>query len=289
MLRPKIEHTGIDWQKYAFGRGKYHRKTIGFGKYDKRDRFFSRGEIFIRELSIVDAGIGCAVWDAAIIFSRWIFKNNEIFRGRNVIELGAGCGVTGICAAHYADKVYLTDYIPQLLDNLDYNISLNKDRRSWIGEDDWALRGDEYAQFCNVDVSQHAVVSYLNWDEAGAAPGAEPVKPDDSVAQWAHTKVPKCELIIGSELTYSTLSIATLARVIDALLAPGGVFYEVLSDDRDGVPQFIELVKGMGFTVEIHEPPADILGNYGTHQRPETYHFYSFRRASEQCPFPPMM
>ena len=38
---------------------------------------------------------------------------------------------------------------------------------------------------------------------------------------------------MGSELTYSPLSVYTLIKVISKYLKPDGVFYEVLSDDRD--------------------------------------------------------
>lgn len=33
---------------------------------------------------------------------------------KHLPELGSGCGLTGIVAAHYAQMVYLTDYIPQV-------------------------------------------------------------------------------------------------------------------------------------------------------------------------------
>lgn len=55
---------------------------------------------------------------------------------------------------------------------------------------------------------------------------------EDPVAQW-RKDVPRCEIIVGSELTYTNLSVETLGRVIEYFLAPNGVFYEVLSDDRD--------------------------------------------------------
>lgn len=38
--RDKIGSPSIDWKQSAFGRGKTPRKTIGFGKYDKRQRSF---------------------------------------------------------------------------------------------------------------------------------------------------------------------------------------------------------------------------------------------------------
>lgn len=46
------------------------------------------------------------------------------------------------------------------------------------------------------------------------------------------------DIIIGSELTYSTLSVKNLTKVICKYLKPNGVFYEVLSNDRDVCVEF---------------------------------------------------
>jgi hypothetical protein len=40
---------------------------------------------YIRELSIVDGGLGCAIWDAAIILSRWIHANQTLFNDQTVL------------------------------------------------------------------------------------------------------------------------------------------------------------------------------------------------------------
>jgi hypothetical protein len=112
--REKVGQLNVNWQEYALGHGKTRRKTIGFGSYDKKKRKYSDFLIHIRELSILDAGLGCAIWDAAIILSRWIHANQTLFIGQIVLELGSGCALAGIVAARYAGEVYLTDYIPQV-------------------------------------------------------------------------------------------------------------------------------------------------------------------------------
>lgn len=40
---------------------------------------------FIREISIIDGGLGCAIWDAAIIMSRWVNKQAATFKDSTVI------------------------------------------------------------------------------------------------------------------------------------------------------------------------------------------------------------
>ncbi|KAH3761780.1 Rossmann-fold protein [Pelomyxa schiedti] len=275
-VRERMGATGINWREAALGSGKCKRKTIGFGTYSKRSRLWSDAEIYIRELSIVDAGIGCAVWDAAILFSRWLLANHTLFEGSTVLELGSGCGLTGLCAAHYARHVYLTDYISQLLDNLKYNISLNASAIANMAESDIEEHTPQWRQFMSHDVASNTTVAYLNWDEIDS-----PSPTLDESVQPYSVPVPQCDIIIGSELTYSTHSVHTLSRVIQKYLAPGGVFYEVLSDDREGVREFVELIGNLGFTVRVHPVPTQYLGNYETNQRPETYHFYTFRRCSE--------
>ena len=88
--------------------------TVGFGKYDKKEKEWDF-EINIRELSIIEAGIGCAIWDASIILSRFIFDSlHEKIRNKRVLELGSGVGLPGIMAARYAREVYMSDFIDQV-------------------------------------------------------------------------------------------------------------------------------------------------------------------------------
>jgi len=75
--------------------------------------------------SLVEGGLGCALWDGSIVLSRWIYLHKDVFGGRSVLELGAGCGLPGLMAAKYAKKVVLTEYVQQLVDNITYNIELN--------------------------------------------------------------------------------------------------------------------------------------------------------------------
>lgn len=56
---------------------------------------------------------GQIVWQAASIFSNWLCTDNNgdrLLKGKNVLELGSGPGLGGFLAAHWANKVILTDY-----------------------------------------------------------------------------------------------------------------------------------------------------------------------------------
>ena len=76
---------------------------------------------FIRELDLADntldiyqeleGDVGCVVWDAAITLAKYIdtekTQRKHNFRGKAVIELGAGTGIVGLVAAV---KGYLPKY-----------------------------------------------------------------------------------------------------------------------------------------------------------------------------------
>ena len=90
------------------------------------------------------------------------------------------------------------------------------------------------------------------------------------------------DIIIGSELTYNLLSTKSLAFVVNKYLKPGGVFYEVLSDDRDGVSQFAAEMSSMRFTMKKVPAGGEFVGQFGTRkwskQESETYSFYTWRK-----------
>mmetsp|Transcript_25896 Transcript_25896/g.26307 ORF Transcript_25896/g.26307 Transcript_25896/m.26307 type:complete len:214 (-) Transcript_25896:1393-2034(-) len=72
------------------------------------------------------------MWPSAVMLSRWLISNsNKIFPkyAHTVLELGSGCGLTGLCAAKLANstqsQIILTDFNDMVLKNLNQNIILN--------------------------------------------------------------------------------------------------------------------------------------------------------------------
>mmetsp|Transcript_37511 Transcript_37511/g.43787 ORF Transcript_37511/g.43787 Transcript_37511/m.43787 type:complete len:398 (-) Transcript_37511:30-1223(-) len=107
-------------------------------------------------------------------------------------------------------------------------------------------------------------------------------EPEGCTARPPQPPLNPVDIIIGSELTYNLLSCESLANVVDALLKPSGVFYEVLSDDRDGVSVFIAAMESRGFCTVKHPAPSYLTGNFGTRkwskQNEESYSLYTWRR-----------
>ncbi|KAL0232920.1 hypothetical protein GEMRC1_011667 [Eukaryota sp. GEM-RC1] len=191
----------IDWKQYAFGKGKYRRKTVGFGSYHKSDRLYD-DEFYIREASILYAGLGCGLWDAAILFSRWIYHNSHIFQNKYVLELGAGVGLCGIVASRFAKKVILTDYIDSVIDNLQYNIDLND---STLVNDSGDVPPNRKG---NLNASQVCSAEILDWTHS----------------QDFLSTIQPAENLIGSELTYSNLNVTDLIHTVSSFSTPSSVF-----------------------------------------------------------------
>lgn len=94
--------------------------------------FFFRGEcendgINVRIPEIVDPQYGMFTWPAAPVLAQFIWKNKEHFKGKQVIEIGAGTSLPGIVASICGAHVILTDKeeYPQCLENCQRSCDVN--------------------------------------------------------------------------------------------------------------------------------------------------------------------
>ncbi|XP_054033332.1 EEF1A lysine methyltransferase 3 [Dryobates pubescens] len=69
-------------------------------------------------------GLAASVWEAALSLCRFLGELRFDFRGRTVIELGAGTGIVGILAALLGGDVTITDR-PAALEQIRENVALN--------------------------------------------------------------------------------------------------------------------------------------------------------------------
>lgn len=81
-------------------------------------------------------GTGGNVWNAVIVFSKWLEKNygggrhQDLWKGKTIMELGSGTGMGGIVAAQImkgASQIVLTDQA-QVLSIIEENVARNRDR-----------------------------------------------------------------------------------------------------------------------------------------------------------------
>ena len=106
---------------------KHARRTLHMSTstYDKRCKA-STDDLYVRELNVTTGGLGCSTWDGSIILSRYLLQcKREELRGKTVLELGAGTAVPSLTAARFAERVVVTDYLDELLQNTQYNLQVN--------------------------------------------------------------------------------------------------------------------------------------------------------------------
>ncbi len=55
------------------------------------------------------------VWEASMALGEWLLEHPEFARGRSMLELGCGLGLSGVVAASLGGRVTQTDRIPEAL------------------------------------------------------------------------------------------------------------------------------------------------------------------------------
>jgi hypothetical protein len=203
----------------------------------------TRQPLCIRELSIahadnpfgdsaVDDTTGYGIWCASLAMARWMASPDieSRFRNKTILELGAGCGVPGLAAAHYtaASRVYVTDLNPTTVDNLQYNVDLNFENDNTNNK------------------QQRVIASTIDWDDE---------------TTWPKEKL---DFVIGSDLIYQASIVPLLKKVVMGLLKPesGRFLYVAPDTGRDGLPQFIESMKSDGCElINVKKAPDESYTN----------------------------
>jgi hypothetical protein len=199
---------------------------------------------------------GYAIWAASLVMAQWMASMPpQRFDQKNVLELGAGCGVPGLAVAKssQAANVIITDLNPTTVDNLRTNVGLND---------------------CGATAVTAAII---DWDDVSTYP------------------VEKMDIVIGSDLIYQKSIVPYLKKVVLGLLKEGqGRFLYVAPDTgRDGLSEFIESMKRDGFQLESQQvAPREYHSNPLTNGDEEecyvhfhelassTYILYEFARTS---------
>lgn len=146
---------------------------------------------------------GQYIWPASIAAANYLIHHWDSLQCNAVLELGSGCGITGIALSKMkgVQSVIMTDYDLGSLQLISENIQLN-------GNDD--------------NISSHVISSshYLEW-------GA-PISP--TIQQLPLFPPQGFRLVVGADLVYSKDVIPALLRTVRSLLHESlGVFVLVSS------------------------------------------------------------
>lgn len=82
------------------------------------------GAVIEQEILGWSAG-GCAVVWSDLLPRVVAFHGEKLCSGKTVLELGAGCGLVGLVAAHWASRVDITDGDPQEVSLIEANVEAN--------------------------------------------------------------------------------------------------------------------------------------------------------------------
>jgi predicted nicotinamide N-methyase len=67
------------------------------------------------------------MWEAGYLLGEFILQNPSLFTNKTIVELGSGVGLSGLCLRHVnPKKVYLTDYMDQVMQNCQENMEISK-------------------------------------------------------------------------------------------------------------------------------------------------------------------
>ena len=91
---------------------------------DKPDAFISLKE----QVLFQNGQEGKRVWEAGITIARYIYYNQEEFKGKTILELGSGTGIGGLAALKFTQcsRVIMTDYTEEVLALIKDNVKLLK-------------------------------------------------------------------------------------------------------------------------------------------------------------------
>ena len=150
-----------------------------------------------------DGGEGLHLWEASVVLTRYCLQNKEIFKNKNIIELGTGCGLLGISILKQIPEIghyTFSDYQESVINNLKTNLIRNK------------LKENKKYDILKLDWRDYEKIDL------------------------------KYDIILGSELIYQGGYIQELAKLINKLLKDDGICYISMPEKRSMTGTFLKYV-----------------------------------------------
>lgn len=108
--------------------------------------------------------VGFVMWPSAVAMSQYLVSHPSIVENKTVLELGAGCGLTGLTASTLnPSNVVLSDFNPKVLENLQRNIALNNANKTTtsVGLDFYQQSGESDDCWIDIDGNSHSTVDII--------------------------------------------------------------------------------------------------------------------------------
>ncbi|CAM9234270.1 unnamed protein product [Choristocarpus tenellus] len=188
-----------------------------------------------------DNEVGMRVWEAGRVLAEYCVSRPELFKGRRVLELGAGVGMTGltIAACCNPSEVVLTDYAPRVLANLRFNAEIN---RSTLEK---CVRG-----------SETVVVRSLDWMDYSSLDTANP-----------KAKKASCEALYQPLPASSTL-LPSSPKAGQAMKSSVPELGYVVAEDGLGCPEVV-LAADVAYDMRFHKALVGVVAEV-LRRRPST-------------------
>jgi predicted nicotinamide N-methyase len=81
-------------------------------------------------------------WPSAVVLSSWLLANPEILYNRQILELGAGCGLTGLVASRIVSE-YEQQQQQQKQIQLDKKVSMTEEEKMCNGNGGLTIKNDQ--------------------------------------------------------------------------------------------------------------------------------------------------
>jgi len=97
---------------------------ISHKTYYVRNNFLTIQE---NENQLSNGTTGLVPWSAAFCLADWLLKNEQLVENKNIIELGCGCGFTGLalCSNLKLNSFTFTDFNEEVLKYVNHNLKIN--------------------------------------------------------------------------------------------------------------------------------------------------------------------
>jgi predicted nicotinamide N-methyase len=168
---------------------------------------------------------GLHLWESAVVLSRYIVKYSDKFNGKNILELGCGCGLLGLSCLMFTqcNSLVFSDYQDSVLTNLLTNIEMNKFSHSHIlnSEEKGVNKQVQEGVLCPACLPGRYSLLKLDWRD------------------YEKYKLESYDFLIGSELIYSGGHIEELAKIIRNLLKHDGKALICMPEKRSMTKSFL--------------------------------------------------